>query len=165
MSKTNPIINPLLRDTYLAVIKNSVGSKMWRHFYAEINGRKTDIMDGGDLSCAFFISSILMFNGLIKKTHVTVHLLLDGMKSYDWRKIKRPKIGSVLVWAAKHDQLGQDRKHIGFYIGNGKAISNSSRKRMPVIHHWTFGIKNGQPIRTVTDILWHKKLDSDRLKS
>jgi len=43
MPKKKKII-PLLRDSYLAVIKNSVGSKTFRNFYAKVNGKKQDLL-------------------------------------------------------------------------------------------------------------------------
>jgi len=35
---------PILFDTYIAVIKNSVGSKIFRNSYAKINNKKTDLL-------------------------------------------------------------------------------------------------------------------------
>jgi hypothetical protein len=90
-------VTPLVLETYLAVIKNSVGSKMFRNFYAEVNGKPTDIMKNGDVSCAFFASSILVLFKLIKETHGTVDSTINDLKESGWLEIKKPKAGSVLI--------------------------------------------------------------------
>jgi len=152
-------VKPLIFNTYIAVIKNSVGAKIWRNFYAEVNRKPQDIMRNGDLSCAFFVSSVLALFGLTRNPHATVSGTLEDMGRSGWRKIKKPKTGSVLVWEAIKDSRGEMHKHIGFYIGDGMAISNSSKARMPIKHHWTFGERNGKPVRQVETIFWHPKLD------
>ena len=146
-------VQPLLRESYLAVIKNSVGTKMFRNFYIRTDGNKEDITRRGELSCAYFVSSVLIMFGLIEKIHLTVDELIKEMKNCGWKRIKNPRKGSVLVWEAK--KFGDEQhKHIGFFIGNTKAISNNYKKRAPTIHHWTFKRK-----RKVEAIFWHKKLE------
>jgi len=150
---------PILFDTYIAVIKNSVGSKIFRNSYAKINNKKTDILQNGNLSCAFFISSILVLFKLIKEIHGTVDGTVRDLEQSGWQKITKPKIGSVIVWE-KIDFGNKDfHKHIGFYIGNNKAISNSSKWKYPTIHRWTYGIKENRPVRKIEAIFWNKKLD------
>ena len=151
---------PIIFDTYIAVIKNSVGSKMFRNFYAKVDGKKSDIMKNGDLSCAWFVSSLLYLFKLIKDAHATVNGTIKDLQQSGWKKIKKPKIGNVIVWE-KIDFGNKDfHKHIGFYIGNNKAISTSnSKKGQPIIHHWTYGIKRNKPVRKVKAIFWHKKLN------
>ena len=151
---------PIIFDTYIAVIKNSVGSKMFRNSYAKVDGKKTDIMKNGDLSCAWFVSSLLYLFKLIKDAHATVNGTIKDLQQSGWKKIKKPKIGNVIVWE-KIDFGNKDfHKHIGFYIGNNKAISTSnSKKGQPIIHHWTYGIKRNKPVRKVKAIFWHKKLN------
>ena len=146
-------VQPLLRESYLALIKNSVGTKMFRNFYAKTDGKKKDITRRGELSCAYFVSSVLVMFDLIKKICLTIDELTVEMKKSDWKRIKNPRRGSILVWEAK--KFGDEQhKHIGFFIGNAKAISNSYKKRTPAVHHWTF-----EGNRKVEDIFWHKKLE------
>ena len=150
---------PILFDTYIAIIKNSVGSKIFRNFYAEVDGKRTDIMKNGNLSCAWFVSSLLYLFKLMKDAHATVDGTIKDLKKSGWKKIKKPKIGSILIWE-KIDFGNKDfHKHIGFYIGNNKAISTSnSKKGQPIIHNWTYGIKRNKPIRKVEAIFWNKKI-------
>jgi hypothetical protein len=150
-------ITPLFSDTYLAVIKNSVGSKCFRNSYAKIGGKKTDILKNGSLSCAFFASSILRMFDLIKDLHATVGGTIKDLRKSGWREIKTPKIGSILVWEAKKGNDGV-HKHIGFYIDKDRAISNDAKSRTPEIHHWTYGIKNGRPARKIETIFWNNKV-------
>ncbi len=151
-------IKPLIFDNYLALIKNSVGSKTWQNFYVKINGKKCDVMRSGDLSCAFFVSSLLALLGLIKRPHATVNSTLSDMENSGWHKIKKPKIGSILLWESQMGADGESHRHLGFYIGRHKAVSNSSSSRMPLIHHWTFGKRSGKPKRKIEAIFWHPKL-------
>ena len=46
---------PLVFDTYVAVINNSVGSKLFQTYYVSAGKKKVDVMRGGELSCAFFV--------------------------------------------------------------------------------------------------------------
>lgn len=146
-------ITPLIFDSYLAVIKNSVGSKLFRNFYARVNEKRTDIMQNGDLSCAFYVSSVLTLFKLIREVHGTVDATVKDLRKRGWRVVKKPRVGSVLVWEKLNFADNGFHKHIGFYIGNNKAISNSYTLGYPRKHHWTFGAK-----RKVELILHHSKL-------
>lgn len=141
MNTSNQQVDPLILETYLAIIKNSVKSKMFRNFYAKVNNKKTDIMKKGDLSCAFYVSSVLVLFQLINKIHATVDGLVEDLEKSGWREIKtkeKLKIGDVLIWEEVVFKKNDKHKHIGFFMGNNRAISNSSRLRFPVEHHFTF---------------------------
>ena len=122
-------------------------------FYVKVGNKKEDDTRDGELSCAYFVSSILVMFGLIKKIHRTVDGLIEEMKKCGWKKIENPRKGSILVWEVKKFNEEQ-HKHVGFFIGNAKAISNDFKKRAPAIHHWTFKKK-----RKIETIFWHKKLE------
>jgi len=146
-------IELLLYDTYLAFIKNSVGSKSFRNLYLLQDNRKIDALNNGQFSCAVFVSWVLRIFYLIKEGHATVEGLMEDLKKSGWYEIKKPKIGSILVWEEIFLN-GTLNRHMGFYVGNKKAISNSRNKKTPVKHHWTF---NGK--RKVELILWNHKLN------
>ena len=135
-------------DTYCAVVQNSVGSRMFRNFYAKVDGKKTDIMKNGELSCAFFASFLLYLFRLIKEPHATVDGTIKDLRASGWKGVKKPKLGSVLIWEAQ-----KGNRHIGFYMGGTKAVSNSTKLGYPAKHHWTFG-----SARKVELILSHPKL-------
>lgn len=155
----NKQITLLPYDTYLAVIENSVGSDIFRNLYAKINGKKVDITRNGNLSCAFYVSSILTIFQLIPKPHGTVEGTIRDLEQSGWKKIKTPKIGSILIWEKLNFNDGEKHKHIGFYIGNNKAISNSEKIGNPNIHHWTSGTIKGKPARKIEAIYWNKKFE------
>lgn len=156
-------IKLLLKESYLAVIKNSSGSKIFRNFYAKVKEKKKDILNNGELSCSFFVSSILVIFKLIKEIHFTVSGSIRDLEKSGWRKIevdsqikKRIKPGNIILWEEK--KIDQEvHKHIGFYLGRKKAISNAYwlyKKREPIIHHFTYHGK-----RKIVAIYWHKKLE------
>ena len=151
MAKKQKVI-PLIGDTYLAVIKNSVGSKMFRNFYAKVDGKKLDITRNGGLSCAFYASSILALAKQIKGIHTTVSSTVQDLQKSGWKIIKKPKVGSVLVWEKSNLGDNSAHKHIGFYIRNGKAVSNSYKRGCPLEHNWILAN------RKIEMILWNSKL-------
>lgn len=140
-------IKLLTRQNYLQTIKNSVGTKMFRNSYASVDGKKEDITKNGELSCALYVSSILKLFDLIKEKHTTVNGAVSDMLKNGWHQTKKPMLGDILIWEEK-----DGHQHIGFYVGNYKAISNSSEKRAPSVHHYTFG----QRKRKITQILTHQ---------
>lgn len=148
----------LIFDSYLAAIRNSLGANIFRNLWAKVDGRKKDILEDGDLSCATFVSAILLWFDLIKERHATVSGTLKDMKRAGWQKIKKPKIGAVLHWEKAFIDNAWN-EHIGFYIGTGKAISNNFKKKVPILHHWTYGSKNNKPKRRVLAIYWHPLLN------
>ena len=149
------MIKLLTFASYLATIKNAAGAKIYRNSYALVDGRRRDLAQNGRLSCGLFVSSVLLHFRLIKEPHLTVNGTIKDLKNSGWKKTRRPKPGCVLVWEADEESLGHE--HVGFYLGQNKAISNSSRTRTPVIHHWTYGIRNGRPKRRVLAIYWQLK--------
>jgi len=151
--KNTQKVERLIFTSYLAMIKNSVGSKAFKNYYAKVNGIKKDVMENGKNSCAFFASSVLLTFELIEHFHATVDGLEKDLKASGWQKIKKPKIGSIIIWEPKKFEQNEIHKHLGFYIGNKKAISNSSQKGTPIVHHWTYNHS-----RKIEKIYWHKKL-------
>lgn len=150
-------------ETYLAVIRNSIGSRIFRNFYLELEGVKMDATKDGVVSCAFFVSSILnMFPRLklIKGPHLTVKSTVKDLLESGWKEISEPRPGAVLVWEEKESHGGRT-KHIGFYIGGQAAISNDPDTGVPAVSHWTFGHKDGKPVRKVEMILWNESLEDN----
>lgn len=162
-----PKVEILIFDSYFQAIQNSKGSNLFRNLFAEVDGQRMDICKDGGLSCPVFVSSILILYGLAqgppRGPHANVMSVVKNMEDSGWYKIKRPRRGAVLVWEAKDtkDPSGDvypSHLHLGFYVGEDKAISNSSKVGQPIEHHWTYGTKDGKPIRKVIAIYWHDKL-------
>lgn len=162
MSKTKKLsVKTLLKDTYLALIENACGSGIWNNYYALVNGKKEDIVHNGGTSCAFFVSSILKISDLIKELHLTVKGLEKDLKESEWQIVKvssKMPVGSVVIWQKKSpvDKILKKwgkHYHIGFYIGNEKAVSIWAYNKYPTIHHWTY---NGT--RKIIRAYWNPKI-------
>lgn len=147
-----PTVVRLLKQTYLSMIRQSVGTRMFQHLYVSIDGVIKDATNSGILSCAFFASSILVLNGLMKSVHGTVEATVRDMEESGWVKITEPRIGAVVVWEKSLEGDGEHMR-IGFVTGMHEAISNSSEEGVPIKHDLTFA-----GTRKVTDVFWHEKL-------
>lgn len=144
-------ITLLIKDSYLAVIKNSPGSDIFKNFYIKINGKKKDALENGRYSCAFYVSNILVIFGLIEKGHCTVSSTLKDMENSGWYKINPPKIGCVILWKLFDMGDGDLHKHLGFYLDKGLAISTDSKTGQPTQHKLNY--------RPLESFYWHKDLD------
>lgn len=163
-------ITILKSKNYLEFIRNAArgSNHMFRNLYANVDGVKRDILEGGRLSCAFFVSSMIYMQNcawptkLVKEIHTTVSGLENDLQKSGWRELKKPKSGAVLIWEKQKFNDGSFHRHVGFYVGGKVAISNHTGKRFPVEHHYTFGVmKDGTPVRKIEKILWHDILDSE----
>lgn len=136
----------------MAMIANSIDTKMFRNAFFVIDEQKKDILQNGYLSCAVYTSSILFLFKLLQDIHATVDGTIRDLEQSGWQKISEPKAGDVLIWEPLILNSGSAHKHIGFFIEQDQAISNSSELGYPIKHHITFGIENGQPIRKIIAI-------------
>lgn len=113
------------------LIKNSLGTKIFRSVFFFINGKSVDIYKKGNLSCAIYVSTLLKIAGLIKDIHATVESTIKDLELSGWYKIDKPRKLSVIVWE-RHPR--DNHFHIGFYWQKNKAVSNVSRLGKPYIH-------------------------------
>lgn len=158
------VVEPLLLPTYLSLIEASVGTPMFRNFWALVNGKKTDIARGGRVSCSFYVSSILKLFNLTSEVQVTVNRLKRDMEESGWMEIPRPKKGCVVFWLAKPADTGRLKKdkstyqpmvsHCGFFIGGGMTVNNDGDKTMT---------PQKMPLnyRPVEKYYWHDALGTD----
>ncbi len=129
---------------------------MFRTLWAAVGGRKKDITERGALSCAYFVSSVLMVaqsafsRPLIRTVHATVGGTVRDMESCGWRRIARPRKGAVVVWEAR-----DGHRHIGFVAGRGTAVSNDTARGAIARHALTFGRKGTSAYRRVEAYWWH----------
>jgi hypothetical protein len=131
----------LKKESYLAMINNAVGTNIFRNLYALVDGEKNDIVENGDLSCAFFVSSILHQFHLITSPHATVSGLERDLKNSGWKVTGEYHQGDVIIWEPKIQNNNEIHTHAGFFIGEDQAISNSCENKTPQKHHFTFGFK------------------------
>lgn len=145
-------------QNYLAMVGNSAGTKLFRNIYVSENAKKRDILKNGENSCAYFVSSILKIFDLISLPHATVKSTIDDMLKNGWRPTKKLLPGNVILWEEIESDDGS-HQHLGFYISGDKTISNSHKKRIPKIHHLTYGNnKKGEPNRKVIRIFTHRMI-------
>lgn len=125
-------------ESYLRLIKNSVGSNLFRNFYVRTPSRgKFDALGDGYDSCAFFVSSILVIFKKLSDFHGTVDQTIEDLQKSGWREVSNPRPGDVLVWEPKKFPEGMV-SHVGFYIGDGRAISTSINTKTPIEHEKNF---------------------------
>jgi len=150
---------PVDFNDYFNAIIDSLGSEDYRQYFVEIDGQKIDLLENGQLSCAHYVSNVLLGFALVKEGHCTVISTIKDMLVSGWQSIKEPRSGSVLLWEKQLQASGRVTIHIGFYIMDGLAISHRDDIRAPRIHHWTYGTKeDGTPVRKVQKIYWHDRL-------
>lgn len=129
----NNLINQSLKNL-LYIAHAAVSTTLFKHIFVidKRTGKEFDATQGGELSCAYFVSTVLTMCGLIDRPHATVTTTLDKMQQAGWRKTDTPTLGAVVYWPSV-----QEHGHIGFYIGEGKCISNSTAEHVPVEHGLT----------------------------
>lgn len=127
-------LRPLVLKNLLHLVNAAVDTELFRHLYVtDIKADKDfDAMQNGNLSCAFFVSTILTMLKLIDRPHATVDTTLKTMQQAGWHKVEKPAVGAVVYWPPSNQN-----EHIGFYVGDGTCISNSSAKGTPVKHGLT----------------------------
>lgn len=144
----------LSADTYLAMIRGSVGSALYRHNYALVEGKREDLVRNGQRSCAFYVTHILVFFQLVREPHLRVEGTVRDLLATGWQRTDTPKIGDIVVWEEQVFDgswegvafTNEPHPHIGFYLSVTEAISNSPREGGPARHHLTFGTKeDGSP--------------------
>ncbi len=149
--------------SYRALLKKSVGTTLFQTAYARVNGRRRDVIGRGRLACAFYVSGILRLVGLIHEVHATVTGTVKDMARSGWRRTRHARPGDVIVWEPVRRSDGQLHPHLGFALGRGQALSNSSSRRSPRIHHWTYGTnRHGHPKRRVVAVYTHASLRAGR---
>jgi hypothetical protein len=125
--------------TYLAMINNSPGSRMFRNFYLRLaDGAEFDAVANGQNACAFFVSSLLALFGKVHGIHGTVATTIRDLEELGWQKIGTPQPGDVVLWE-RRDQGDGEHEHLGFFVGAGRAVSTSSSKGEVAEHDLHFG--------------------------
>ena len=132
----------LYLKSYLQVVRNSVGSNLFRNLYVHTDEKGDfDALDDGYNSCAFFVSAILVLFKKLKGIHGTVGSTVKDLIESGWVEADKPQQGDILVWEAQQFDDGL-KEHIGFSLGNKRAISVSWLKKTPVEHDEHFGEDN-----------------------
>lgn len=168
------------KETYLALIKNSIGSELFSDLFFYNNSDEdfegipahevVNVTKGGQLACPYYVSCLLhLIGGVIDSPHATIEGTLRAMVARGWQEIplgENLHSGDVVVWVRKEDDgaghYAEGHQHIGFILDNHTATSSSSRQKKIISHDPEF--KNmGAEVkeRTIVKIYAHPEL-SDR---
>ncbi len=151
----------LVRRNLLITIENSIESKIFSVSLWEDGPRVRDIIDKGRFGCALYTSSILLLfrhNGkrLCQDRRATVTSFLSDILSQDsgWYGVDTSHMtpGCILVWEER-----RGNEHVGFYVGDGKAVSTCRIKGVPIKHNWLSETDN-RAQRAVKQIFKHTVL-------
>jgi len=145
-------------EAFIAYIIKQIGSTEYRQYIATVDGCISDVLQDGQLSCAYFVSNVLLVFRLIKSGHCTVVSTLADMLSCDWRKTGRLLPGAVIVWEKRKQASGISTLHIGLLITPIVAISHVDfyGTVMPHDVHYRFG--RDVPPRKIEAIYRHPML-------
>lgn len=87
------------------MIQSSIGSSLWKHLYiAKQDGSSTDILQDGNISCGYFVSSLLKQFNLSPASYANTKSLYQGLLHYGWKEINREgkteniPLGSLIIW-------------------------------------------------------------------
>ncbi|HEX8762764.1 MAG TPA: hypothetical protein VF733_03310 [Candidatus Saccharimonadales bacterium] len=122
--------------TYLHLIQNSVGSEMFRNFYIQTSdGQEMDALADGSNSCAFYVSSVLTLFKKHSGVHGTVKSVIADLDRSGWQRIEEGAMmpGDVILWTAVELE-GKWYEHVGFYVGDNRAISTSWTEKRVIEH-------------------------------
>lgn len=114
---------------------------MFQNLWVINKEEEIDVTRSGELSCAVYVTSILKLFDLLPIQKATVESAIIEMKKNHWQEIEVGEIqaGDVIVWNKRADKKGEEHGHIGFYIGDKKAVSNSAKLKKIVRHGFDFG--------------------------
>ena len=144
----------------MAMVNKSVGTSMFQNlFILDKYNESKDIMKNGELSCARYVSSLLLLTSpdLITRVRATVSGLEKDLRLKEWYVTGQPLIGSIAFWEPL-----RGNRHVGFYIGGGRAISNSTSEGIPKNHSLHFEDEEGFH-RKVGKFYFHSILKNDSL--
>ena len=141
--------------TYLQLVRNSVGTEMFKSFYVTTPEQgEFDAMADGDKSCAFYVSAVLVLFKKLAGIHGTVESTIRDLVQSGWQEVSEDALepGDVIVWVRQKFDHGS-YEHIGFYLGEGRAVSTSWQDKKVIEHDLKFGSIN-RPIKCAYRTKW-----------
>jgi len=159
MVKDKPKI--LKKETYLKMIGNSIGSKLFNSIIAIDNGVEKDILNDGQVSCAVFVSNILFLNGLLSKQRATINSLENDLLSLpQFQQISevnyKPEKGDMVIWESIKFNSGSEHRHIGFILNSKEAVSTDYREKCVVKHDIYRNTEDSTKIRKIEKVFRYR---------
>ncbi|MCA9356668.1 hypothetical protein H6784_03160 [Candidatus Nomurabacteria bacterium] len=137
MSDSN--IEILRKESFLIIIENSIGSKMFNSMFVRLkdSGAVTDILNDGEFSCAFYVSSVLMLLRVIEKPRATVLKLKEVIvNDSNWQTVEVDTIepGDVIFYVKTKFKDGTSNAHVGLALSKGEVVSTDHRVKKVAKH-------------------------------
>jgi hypothetical protein len=127
-----------LEKQLIFFLESSIGKTFWQRWYIHYEKEESirDVVGGGNLSCAFFVSSLLTLLSLLKKpqVHTFVSTLIESIEESGWEKTHTPLPLSIVYWGEKKGESGKMHQHIGFILNEKTAVSMQSTTGTPQKH-------------------------------
>jgi len=142
VNRSEPIaVKPeiLRKETFLKMVENSVGCKLFNSLIMKKDGAVVDILGDGDVSCATFTSSILFLNRFLPEQKSTVpglekviseSDLFEEIPASDYLPIK----GDIVFWEKIRGNDGADHRHVGFVLNESEAVSTTGISHSAIRH-------------------------------
>ncbi len=152
-----------LRSSLVAMVTGSIGSSQYLSLYVvkeqEGDRIQVDAIGNGRFACALYVSSLLdPFRLLSAGIHTNVAETEEDLLASGWYYVPEPISGSVIIWGPKLASDGKPHRHIGFSLGDERAVSTDGKTGQPTEHHITFGETDGRPTRPIEAIFFHERL-------
>jgi len=147
-------LHKLPQKSFLKALENAKGTKIFNTFYVldKRTGKERDVLNDGEFSCAFFVGGMLTLFGLLERPHATVTTTIEKIKERGHEPINPTNLeaGDIIVWEKQTFEDGTVNEHMGFYLGDERAVSTDYQKKEATHHHYTFGQKrDGTPNRPI----------------
>jgi hypothetical protein len=135
----DPNIEKLPKETLIQMVKNAPDARLFNSLFVRYKdtGAVKDVCNDGEYSCAFFVSSLLALTGYLEKPHATVAGLRAKMLELPHTKIATTEEilpGDIIFWEKIIFEDGSENEHVGFALGNSRAVSTSFKKQCVVEH-------------------------------
>jgi len=143
----------LKKETYFKMIENAEGTEMFKSLFVrhEESGEVEDILREGELSCAFFVSNLLLMFGWIDVPYANTRSIRRVLLEHGWKDVGTEDIqmGDVIFWEETEHKSGR-YPHSGFALNEKEAISTSDKNHSVARQHITYGTKeDGLPVRAI----------------
>lgn len=138
------------------MIENSIGSRLFSSLFVtfEDGGDTADILNDGELSCAFFVSSLLTLAGVMEKPCATVKKLTELITNDPlWVRVEEADatVGDVVIYKKVIFEDETEHAHIGLALNEDEVVSTSYEKKEVVRHPIDY-----RPIESVHRYTWSR---------
>lgn len=144
----------LKKESLVKALENSVGSRLFNSLLVRFSDSEQvkDILNDGELSCAYFVSSLLVMHGLLGETHTTVANLRQVLtENPKWQEVPLESVeaGDVVFYKKRTFADGSGNAHVGFAVGKTDAVSTDYKKKAvsqhkldytPIESVWRWGV-------------------------